>query len=185
MSEPRTDPWRCAGCGRPADLAPRALEVGLVRLATRPEPFALGSAGIEDAVAPVLAPCPACGGRLEAGAGAGEPVDPAFDTDRLRPLAAAGVDRLDASDAAAVGRLRDLWRPRALALAGREGDLTGEEVLRLRLERRLAGLEAEMRRARAAGDEDAAEDAHARYIEVGTTYVRRLVAADARGGSCH
>ena len=49
-------------------------------------------------------------------------------------------------------------------------------VLGLRLEARLAGLQNEIERARAAGDEDAAQAAHARYIELGTTYARRFVA---------
>ena len=40
---------------------------------------------------------------------------------------------------------------------------------------KLAALQAEVERATAAGDSDAAEAAHARYIELGTTYVRRFV----------
>ena len=53
-------------------------------------------------------------------------------------------------------------------------------MLRLRLEDKLAALQAELERARAAGDDDAAEAAHARYIELGTTYVRRFVRSDER-----
>ena len=41
---------------------------------------------------------------------------------------------------------------------------------------RLAGLQAEIERARAAGDDDAAQMAHARYIELGTSYARRFAA---------
>ena len=67
-------------------------------------------------------------------------------------------------------RLREVWRPRALRLLGREAELTREDVLGLRLEQRLAGLQAEIERARAAGDDDAAQMAHARYIELGTSY---------------
>jgi hypothetical protein len=68
-----------------------------------------------------------------------------------------------------------VWRPRALVLMGREQELAKEDVLRLRLEDKLAALQAEVERATAAGDSDAAEAAHARYIELGTTYVRRFV----------
>jgi len=68
-----------------------------------------------------------------------------------------------------------VWRPRALVLMGREQELAKEDVLRLRLEDKLAALQAEVERATAAGDRDAAEAAHARYIELGTTYVRRFV----------
>jgi len=60
-------------------------------------------------------------------------------------------------------------------LMGREPELAKEDVLRLRLEDKLAALQAEVERATAAGDSDAAEAAHARYIELGTTYVRRFV----------
>ena len=56
-------------------------------------------------------------------------------------------------------------------LLGREDELTPRAaVLELRLEGRLADLQAEIERAHAAGDDDAAQTAHARYIELGTTY---------------
>jgi hypothetical protein len=177
----RTDPWRCRACGRPADLAPHALEVGLVRLAVAgPDGFRLGSAGVEPVVADTLAPCP-CGGRLEAGTGAGDPLAPGFDAEALRPLAQRGWRVLEASGEPALGRLRALWRPRALALLGRDDEVSRDERLRLRLEERLAGLAGEMEAARARGDDDAAEAAHARYIELGTTYVRRFVLAEGGG----
>ena len=54
-------------------------------------------------------------------------------------------------------------------------ELDREQVLGLRLEDKLAALQAEVERATTAGDEEAAEAAHARYIELGTTYVRRFV----------
>jgi hypothetical protein len=73
-------------------------------------------------------------------------------------------------------RLREVWRPRALRLLGRDEELSPEDVLGLRLEQRLAGLREEIDRARAAGDEDAAQMAHARYIELGTSYARRFAA---------
>ena len=57
-------------------------------------------------------------------------------------------------------------------------ELSKEDVLRLRLEDKLAALQAEVERAWADGDADAAEAAHARYIELGTTYVRRFVRPD-------
>ena len=85
----------------------------------------------------------------------------------------AGGPRCEATPA--LTELREVWRPRALVLMGREQELAKEDVLRLRLEDKLAALQAEVERATAAGDSDAAEAAHARYIELGTTYVRRFV----------
>jgi hypothetical protein len=78
-----------------------------------------------------------------------------------------------------LAELVEVWRPRAALLTG-TGDLAKEDVLRLRLEDKLAALQAELERARDAGDDDAAEAAHARYIELGTTYVRRFVRSDER-----
>lgn len=172
-----SDPWHCEACGAAYDMASRTLEVGLVRLALNgTDGFRLGSEGIEAEVAPLLEPC-ACGGRLIAG---GEPEtlgsDPVFAREALGPLAEAGWAMLEASDDPALGRLRDVWRPRALRLLGRESELTPEDVLGLRLESRLAGLRAEIERAQAAGDDDAAQMAHARYIEIGTGYARRFAA---------
>ena len=79
-----------------------------------------------------------------------------------------------------LAELVEVWRPRAALLAGGEQELGKEDVLRLRLEDKLAALQAELERARAAGDDNAAEAAHARYIELGTTYVRRFVRSDER-----
>ena len=173
MSE---DPWRCERCGAGYDLAARSLEVGLVRFARRgPDGFRLGSQGIEDEIAPLLERC-ACGGRLVAGRGAKTGSDPVFAGKALRPLASVGWQVLEAADDPGLRRLREVWRPRALRLLGREGDLSADEVHALRLEDRLAELEAEVRRATAAGDDDAAQMAHARYIEVGTSYARRFPA---------
>jgi len=171
------DPWHCEACGAAYDMASCTLEVGLVRLALRgAEGFRLGSYGIEAEVAGLLEPC-TCGGRLAAG---GEPEklgsDPNFSREAVAPLAAAGWETLEGSDDPALGRLRDVWRPRALRLLGREAELTPEDVLGLRLESRLADLRAEIERARAAGDDDAAQMAHARYIEIGTGYARRFAA---------
>jgi len=68
-----------------------------------------------------------------------------------------------------------VWRARALRALGRESELTPLEVQELRLEGRLQDLLDELERARAAGDEEAAETAHARYVELGTAYVQRFV----------
>jgi hypothetical protein len=177
----RTDPWRCRSCGAVHELATRSLEVGLVRLAVRgDQSFRLGSAGIEADVAPLLAPC-RCGGRLSheyLGPGpkySSEAVLAAFDDAALLPFAARGGAILDRSTDPRLERLATLWRPRALRLLGRDADLTREQQLELRLEQRLANLQAEIERAHGAGDDDAAQAAHARYIELGTTFVRRFV----------
>jgi len=168
-----SDPWSCSVCGSGSDLSRTPVEVGLLRLATVGETdFRLGSDGIEGQVAAALAPCP-CGGRFRPGAGAGPPVAARYDADAMRDPAARGWAVLEASPA--LAELRDDWRPRALLLAGREQELEKEDVLRLRLEDKLSALQTEVERATAAGDIDAAEAAHARYIELGTTYVRRFV----------
>jgi hypothetical protein len=177
----RTDPWRCSGCGVVHELATRSLEVGLVRLAVRGEQnFRLGSAGIESHVEPLLEPC-RCGGRLTHEYSvpgtqySPEVVLAAFDQAALLPFAERGWAILDCSTDPRLERLATLWRPRALRLVGRDADLTREQQLELRLEQRLANLQAEIERARGAGDDDAAQAAHARYIELGTTFVRRFV----------
>jgi hypothetical protein len=171
-----TDEWSCEACGTTIDLAAATVEVGLVRLAANGAcGFRLGSAGIEDAVAAALAPC-GCGGRFASGTGSGARAAPAFDAVSLRAAATAGWPVLDADPS--LRSLREVWRPRALALAGRDDELSKEDVLRLRLEDKLAALQAEVEQAWADGDADAAEAAHARYIELGTTYVRRFVRPD-------
>jgi hypothetical protein len=158
-------------------MAARTLEVGLVRLAVDgPEGFRLGSAGIEAEIAPLLDPC-ACGGRVVPG-GEAEILgsDPVFSAEAVLPLARRGWEVLEACEEPGLLRLREVWRPRALRLLGRDDELSSEDVLGLRLEQRLADLRAEIDRARAAGDEDAAQMAHARYIELGTSYARRYAA---------
>jgi hypothetical protein len=171
------DPWHCEECGTSYDMALRTLELGLVRLALRgPDGFKLGSEGIEADVAALLEPC-RCGGRIAPG---GEPEklgsDPVFSAEAVLPLARRGWEVLEGADDPGLRRLGEVWRPRALRLLGREAELTPEDVLGLRLEQRLAGLQAEIDRARAAGDDDAAQMAHARYIELGTSYARRFAA---------
>jgi len=157
-------------------MAACTLEVGLVRLALDgPDAFRLGSAGIEAEVAPLLEPC-ACGGRLVAGGDATLGSDPVVAREALLPLARRGWEVLAGCEEPGLQRLREVWRPRALRLLGRDEELSPEDVLGLRLEQRLAGLREEIDRARAAGDEDAAQMAHARYIELGTSYARRFAA---------
>ena len=179
----RADAWQCRDCGAVYELANRSLEVGLVRLAVGGEDgFRLGSDGIEAHVEPLLAPC-ACGGRLARGGDCprlgGD--SPRFEPEALRPLAERGWAVLDASADPRLERLAALWRSRALVLLGRDDELTREQQLELRLEGRLAGLQDEIQRAREAGDEDAAQAAHARYIELGTTFMRRFVLDDRPG----
>jgi hypothetical protein len=170
------DPWHCEACGAAYDMAARTLETGLVRLALDgPLDFRLGSAGIEAEVAPLLEPC-ACGGRIVPGGHATLGSDPVVAREALLPLARRGWEVLEASEEPGLVRLREVWRPRALRLLGREDELSPEDVLGLRLEQRLADLRGEIDRARAAGDEDAAQMAHARYIELGTSYARRFAA---------
>jgi hypothetical protein len=170
------DPWHCEACGAAYDMAACTLEVGLVRLALDgPEGFRLGSAGIEAEAAPLLEPCE-CGGRLAPGGEERLGSDPVFSREALRPLARRGWEVLAGCDEPGLARLREVWRPRALRLLGRAEELSNEDVLELRMEERLAGLRAEVERARAAGDEDAAQMAHARYIELGTSYARRFAA---------
>ncbi|MBM3681163.1 MAG: hypothetical protein FJW81_07555 [Actinobacteria bacterium] len=115
-----------------------------------------------------------------AGALAPDPLDP-FPADALRPFAPAALAALDAAVPGhpELDRLAPIWRPRLLALAGRQAELTGEEAVILRFEERLRELERGMGEAQAAGDEDRREALHAKYIEVGTTYAGRLAA---RGG---
>lgn len=138
--------------------------------------FRLGSEGVEQEIAELLEPCAGCGGRLRPGEGSRAGGEARFDVLRLRPVAVEGWERLGA--APQLADLRDVWRARALSLSGREGEISREDVLRLRLEEKLAALQLELERAQAAGDQDAAETAHARYIELGTTYVRRFVRSD-------
>ncbi|MDX6548019.1 MAG: hypothetical protein QOG33_1569 [Gaiellales bacterium] len=170
------DHWHCEACGADADLAPLSVELGLVRLAVDGAAgFRLGSAGIEPQLADLLEGC-ACGGRLVPGPGSADTTVARFDRGRLRATAERGWQRLE--QAPALDELREVWRPRALTLIGRESELRKEDVLRLRLEDKLAALQAEVERATSAGDDEAAETAHARYIELGTTYVRRFVRPD-------
>src|SRR2546428_12436956 len=66
-----SDRWLCDACGGDADLAPVAVEVGLVRLATDGDDgFRLGSGGVERPPAGLLARRPRGGGLGGGGGGA-------------------------------------------------------------------------------------------------------------------
>ena len=169
----RTDPWHCDRCGAAADLATQSAEIGLVRLAGHgDEGFVLGSAGIEAEIAPLLLPHE-CGGRFVAGGGDGEPATAEFDADALQPIAIAGFEVLNTSSR--LAELAGVWQARGLRATGRSEELTGEQVLELRLEQRLNDLLRVMEQAHRAGDEDAEEAAHARYVELATTYATRAL----------
>jgi hypothetical protein len=75
-------------------------------------------------------------------------------------------------DARIYGVLRGPLERRA---GQRAGAATAEEALAERLEDRLATLVVAMEDARDAGDDHRADAFHARYIELATTYVTRLV----------
>jgi hypothetical protein len=175
---PHTDPWHCEACSGSADLIGHSVALGLIRAAVQgTDRLSLGSHGIEPWVADLLLPC-GCGGRLMPGAGGGPVVEAGFDQGRLSPLLEAGWEALCASADEPAVRLRELWRPHAMVLLGRSAELAKEQMLQLRLEEKLNRLAAEVERATAAGEPDVAEAAHARYIELGTTYVRRFVRQD-------
>jgi hypothetical protein len=116
---------------------------------------------VHAAAATALGPCP-------------HTAEPRWDAGALAPLAGAGWDAL--GDDASLAELAIVWRPRALALAGRGDELSRDDVVRGRLEQRVAEVSARMHAARAAGDEDEAERLHARAIELGTVLAGRLAA---------
>jgi hypothetical protein len=161
-------PYRCPDCGGEVDLARTPLESGLVRLA------ALGADGFA-----LEFDTPEVHARArEALGGCPHVADPAWDAALLQPLASEGLARLEQAGTrdARLAELLRIWRPRAYGIAGRADELSREEALRGRLERRLADVERRMRAATAAGDHDEAERLHARYIELGTTYAGRMAA---------
>ena len=158
--------YRCPRCGGEVDLAATPMESGLVRLAALgADGFALefDDPAVHALAADALGPCPHAGA-------------PAWDLDALRPAAARGWDSLEAAaaDDESMARLAALWRPRALILLGRAGELAPDEVLRARLTERLDAVVAQMN---AAEDEDERERLHARYIELGMVLAGRLRSA--------
>jgi len=180
----RTDIWHCRACGGQADLAPLAAEVGLVRAAVLGAGgFTLGSSGVQDELAGLLTACE-CGGTFAPGAGEpGAPrvQRPAPAGERFRELAAAGWEELCSSPDPRLAGLVEVWRARALRALGRESELTADQQLELRLEDRMVGLLDERERAVAAGDPDSAETAHARYVELASTYARRFIGGSRPG----
>jgi hypothetical protein len=158
--------YHCELCGGEVDLARTPLESGLVRLAALgPEGFELAfdDAAVHAAAAPALGPCP-------------HDPDPSWDRDALRPLADAGWRALLAAEDDELDLRAVVWRPRAHALAGRAEELTRDDVVRGRLEQRVAEVSARMQVALAAGEADEAERLHARAIELGTVLAGRLAA---------
>jgi hypothetical protein len=160
---------RCDGCGGIVELARTPFESGLVRLAVLgADAFELrfDDPAVESAAAPLLGPCP-------------HGPEPVWDEDGLRALAPRAWAALEAGaeQDERLARVLALWRPRALRLLGREGELTGEEAVRVRLGVRLEDLARRMEAARAAGDDDEAQRLHARYIEIGMVYAGRLATA--------
>jgi hypothetical protein len=158
--------YHCDLCGGEVDLARTPLESGLVRLAT------LGADGFElefddpavhAAATPALGLCP-------------HGLEPNWQAAELAPLADAGWRALVAADDDELETLAMVWRPRALALAGRASELSRDDVVRGRLEQRVAEVTARMQAALDAGDEDEAERLHARAIELGTVLAGRLAA---------
>jgi hypothetical protein len=159
----------CPHCGGEVDLARTPLQSGLVRLAV------LGSNGfalafddprIAAAALPLLGACP-------------HDAEPAWDEDSLRPVAAQGWEALETAsvDDERLAELAALWRPRALRLAGRDGEVGAQDALRVRLGERLEDIARRMEEAHGAGDADEAERLHARYIELGMVYAGRTAAA--------
>jgi hypothetical protein len=158
--------YHCELCGGEVDLSRTPLESGLVRLATLgTEGFELAfdDAAVHAAAAPALGPCP-------------HDAEPRWDSEELRPLADAGWRALLAADDDELDLLAVVWRPRALALAGRAGELSRDDIVRGRLEQRVAEVSARMQVALAAGEADEAERLHARAIELGTVLAGRLAA---------
>lgn len=146
------------------DLADFRFEAGLIRLAT---------VGADGDPLDVDEP------RVRAA------IDACLQADSLEPFSREGLVRhapaalaaLDAADDEATQRLARIWRPRLLALAGRQDELSGEQAVVLRFEDRLRELKRAMAEAERDGDEDRREALHAKYIEVGTTYAGRLASA--------
>lgn len=106
-------------------------------------------------------------------AGAGEDDETATDV-----LAARAVDALRAAapESERGQRLYGVLRRPLERRAGRSAaGTTPEDVLAERLEDRLAAIVVAMEDAREAGDDNRADALHARYIELATTYVTRLV----------
>ena len=141
---------RAVSCGSPRSAPRASSSTSTTPRCTPPRP-------------PRSAPCP-------------HVAEPHWQRDALAPLADAGWSALVAAEDDELETLALVWRPRALALAGRAGELSRDDVVRGRLEQRVAEVSARMQRALEAGDEDEAERLHARAIELGTVLAGRLAA---------
>ncbi len=158
--------YHCDRCGGEVELARTPLESGLVRLATLgADDFELefDDPAVHAAAAAALGPCP-------------HGPDPSWQAAELAPLADAGWQALVAAENDDLETLALVWRPRALVLAGRASELSRDDVVRGRLEQRVAQVTARMQVALDAGDADEAERLHARAIELGTVLAGRLAA---------
>ena len=149
------------------DLGAYAFEAGTVRLAVHGadgSPLDFSDPTVREAIVAALSD---------------DPFAP-FSQDALKAHAPAALAALDAALPAhdELARLAALWRPRLLVLADRKDELTGEQTVVLRFEERLRDIKRGMAEAEAAGDEDAREALHAKYIEVGTTYAGRRAARE-------
>ncbi len=159
--------YHCELCGGEVELSRTPLESGLVRLATLgPEGFELDfdDPAVHAAAAPALGACPHVR-RSELGQRTSSRRSPTPAGARCSP------PRTTSSTCSRV-----VWRPRALALAGRADELSRDDIVRGRLEQRVAEVSARMQVALAAGEDDEAERLHARAIELGTVLAGRLAA---------
>ncbi len=159
--------YRCERCGGEVELERTPLESGLVRLAT------LGAGGVPARVRR--------SGRARSRRARARPLP-------TRGRSCAGIARRCVRSPTPAGArccaaeddeldlLAVVWRPRALALAGRADELSRGDVVRGRLEQRVAEVAARMQVALAAGEDDEAERLHARAIELGTVLAGRLAA---------
>ena len=164
----RTDPWHCSRLRRAADSRRARPRSHWCRLAARGEDgFRVGSGGVEAQIEPLLGPC-ACGGRLVPGQGAGAPVVRAmFDRTRCCRWPSAAWRCSSSTDRRLSGS-RQAWRPRVLPLLGREPTWTASSSSSSGSSSSSSGSRTRSS-APAVGDDDAAQAAHARYIELGTT----------------
>ena len=158
---------RSAWCGSPTDGE---------------DGFRLGSDGIER-VEPLLA-----GLRLRRAAGARrEPCIRRCPARSIQAGCGRGRARLGACSRRApiaARAAREVWRSRALVLLGRGGRADTGSRARAAPRGRLAGLQAEIERAPPPATRRRPQAAHARYIELGTTFMRRFVLVeDGRAGT--
>jgi hypothetical protein len=150
---------------RSISRARRSRAASCASLCSGPQGFELAfdDPAVHAAAGPALGPCP-------------HVADPDWDVSELRPLADAGWRALVAAEDDELDLLAVVWRPRALALAGRADELSRDDIVRGRLEQRVAEVAGRMQVALDAGEADEAERLHARAIELGTVLAGRLAA---------